>query len=84
MTDSERYREQARRALRLAIATPTEDLAGALRGTAADYLERAIELEQLGGQDQRQQHVQPAPQPDAEQPRRQRQQQQIRPKKTEH
>lgn len=52
MTEAERFRKQAARALRLARAAPAEEMHQTLQMAAADYLGRAIELETAANQQQ--------------------------------
>jgi hypothetical protein len=52
MTEAERFRKQAERALRLALGTPAEEMHRTLQMAAADYLGRAVELEQAANQQQ--------------------------------
>jgi hypothetical protein len=52
MTEAERFRKQAERALRLAHGTPAEEMNRTLQMAAAHYLGRAVELEQAANQQQ--------------------------------
>jgi hypothetical protein len=72
MTEVERLRQRAERALRLARGFPVDDLKLALRIAAADYLRRAVELEQ--GANQQSQRLALAPH-HAQQQQQQQQQQ---------
>ena len=66
MTEAERLRGQAARALRLSLGSTTDDVKGTLRAMAAEYHARAAELEQREDQ-QRQWSLRVALQPQAEQ-----------------
>jgi hypothetical protein len=64
MTEAERLRQRADRALRLARGSPADNLNLMLRIAAADYLRRAVELERRSNQlaphhAQQQQQIQP-------------------------
>ena len=67
MTEAERFRDQAARALRLAHGSTTDDVKDTLYAMAAEYHARAAELEQREDQ-QGQWYLRVALQPQAERP----------------
>ena len=87
MSEAERLRAEAQRCLRLARDIGVGDVAQNLKSLAADFLERAADLERRASHQQQQQSDQPPPLPSshhAQAPAQQQQQpQEVPPNKPE-